>query len=74
MLFLSGENPGERKCQQKAFRSMRDYLDLCEKSSPVKESSLVLNDVDNSFPATGEEDWLDVKPIDRCKGIKGNVD
>lgn len=59
VLFLSGENPVERKCQQKAFRSMRDYLDLCEKSSPVKESSLVLIDVDNSFPATGEEDWLE---------------
>lgn len=59
VLFLSGENPGERKCQQKAFRSMRDYLDLCEKSSQVKESSLVLIDVDNSFPATGEEDWLE---------------
>lgn len=59
VLFLSGENPGERKCQQKAFRSMRDYLDLCEKSSPVKESSLVLIDVDNSFPALGEEDWLE---------------
>ena len=57
VLFLSGENPGERKCQQKVFRSMRDYLDLCEKSSPVKESSLVLIDVDNSFPAMGEEDW-----------------
>ena len=59
VLFLSDENPGERKCQQKAFRSMRDYLDLCEKSSPVKESSLVLIDVDNSFPAIGEEDWLE---------------
>lgn len=59
VLFLSSENPGERKCQQKAFRSMRDYLDLCEKSSPLKESSLVLIDVDNSFPATGEEDWLE---------------
>ena len=74
MLFLSGENPGERKCQQKAFRSMRDYLDLCEKSSPVKESSLVLIDVDNSFPATGEEDWLEDETFHEQQSLSMETD
>ena len=74
VLFLSGENPVERKCQQKAFRSMRDYLDLCEKSSPVKESSLVLIDVDNSFPATGEEDWLEDETFHEQQSLSMETD
>ena len=74
VLFLSGENPVERKCQQKAFRSMRDYLDLCEKSSPVKESSLVLIDVDNSFPATGEEDWLEDETFHEQRSLSMETD
>lgn len=74
VLFLSGENPVERKCQQKAFRSMRDYLDLCEKSSPVKESSLVLIDVDNSFPATGEEDCLEDETFHEQQSLSMETD
>lgn len=74
MLFLSSENPVERKCQQKAFRSMRDYLDLCEKSSPVKESSLVLIDVDNSFPATGEEDCLEDETFHEQQSLSMETD
>ena len=74
VLFLSGENPVERKCQQKAFRSMRDYLDLCEQSSPVKESSLVLIDVDNSFPATGEEDWLEDETFHEQQSLSMETD
>lgn len=74
VLFLSGENPGERKCQQKAFRSMRDYLDLCERSSPVKESSLVLIDVDNSFLATGEEDWLEDETFHEQQSLSMETD
>ena len=74
VLFLSSENPVERKCQQKAFRSMRDYLDLCEKSSPVKESSLVLIDVDNSFPATGEEDCLEDETFHEQQSLSMETD